>query len=341
MQDRDRFARAATTKRLLLATVVVLTTTALSIVATAFGAHSNRTASKPTIGLLLGETNLPYYTSMVCGAKDAAKKLGVNLNWQGPPTFDAVAEQSSLQSLLLKHPNGLVIVPDDPNVLNATLSQQVKSGVPLVTTDGSLSHPIGLANFRSNALTAGSEAADYLGKALHGVGTVQPLGVNATFLPNVQRVQGFTRELKKKYPKIKLLPVQYTNGNDPSVAARIISSVLLAHPDLNGIFASLEGAGTGSAQAVSAAGKAGKIKIVSFDADPGQVAALKRGTYSALVVQAPYLEGYDGVTMVVNALRHKLNMKKIKYQQYTPTVIATKSNLNKPTVKKLLYVTHC
>ena len=47
------------------------------------------------------------------------------------------------------------------------------------------------------------------------------------------------------------------------------------------------------------------MKIVGYDADPEQIADLKKGIVQALVAQQPYQEGVDGVQQAVNAINGK------------------------------------
>ena len=51
------------------------------------------------------------------------------------------------------------------------------------------------------------------------------------------------------------------------------------------------------------AGKAGKIKIVAFDAEPDEVTALKRGLIQALIVQKAYDMGVKAVQDAVAYLK--------------------------------------
>ena len=85
----------------------------------------------------------------------------------------------------------------------------------------------------------------------------------------------------------------------------------------------------------------GKVKIIAYDADPQQVRDLKAGVYDGLVVQSPYLEGYNSVKLVTQILRGEVDASKLEKVAYPPMVVATRDNLNSPEVKKALYVDAC
>ena len=133
------------------------------------------------------------------------------------------------------HPNGMVIAPDDPNALISTVQSVEKKGTLVATVDLSLAKHIEVANFRPNSLVLGAQAADQMGTALTGVGTVFPMGVTKSVVANQQRADGFLAELKAKYPKIKILPEVFP-GTDQSTAAREAAATLQAHPEITGIF---------------------------------------------------------------------------------------------------------
>jgi ribose transport system substrate-binding protein len=88
-------------------------------------------------------------------------------------------------------------------------------------------------------------------------------------------------------------------------------------------------------QAVTAAGKAGKVKLVEFDAGPPQVQALKAGTIDAVIAQYPYGIGQKAVQLAYRyATGHRAGIKK---HYGTGAAIVTKANVNSPKIKKYLY----
>jgi ribose transport system substrate-binding protein len=137
----------------------------------------------------------------------------------------------------------------------------------------------------------------------------------------------------KKYKNIKELPTQFT-GDSPAPAAQKINALYSANPSLAGVFATnvlvAEGVDTGLKQT----GAAGKVKIVGYDADPEQVADLKKGIVEALVAQQPYAEGVDAVQQAVNAINGKKAQSIL-----TNLAVLTKSNLTAD--KQYIYKSAC
>ena len=107
---------------------------------------------------------------------------------------------------------------------------------------------------------------------------------------------------------------------------------MTAHPDLAGIFAANESGAMGAAQALDAAGKGGAIKLVAFDASEEELAALRKGTIQALIVQNPFKMGYEGVKAAVDHLQGKPVVQRID----TGVTVVTLDNVDEPEIAKLL-----
>jgi ABC-type sugar transport system substrate-binding protein len=109
-------------------------------------------------------------------------------------------------------------------------------------------------------------AADDMGAALNGKGSV--IVLQGTSGNNVAqaRTDGFSQELKAKYPNIKIVASQTANF-DQATGQKVTAQLLQAHSDVTGLYAENDGMALGAIQAIKAAGKApGKdIKIVSID----------------------------------------------------------------------------
>ena len=82
-------------------------------------------------------------------------------------------------------------------------------------------------------------------------------------------------------------------------AVELTESLLSAHPDLNGIFASNASNPIGAARAVENAGLVGKVHIVGMDDLPEAVAFVCSGVIDALKAQRQWDMGYWAVKYMV------------------------------------------
>jgi ABC-type sugar transport system substrate-binding protein len=274
---------------------------------------------------------------MECGAEAEAKALGVNLTVTGPTDFSSSEQAPILNAVEVSKPDALIVAPTDSSALNPELTRISGEGVKLVFVDTTTSDPsIAVSHITSNNVEGGQIAADNLAAQIGDKGTVAVIDVNPGISTTDARIQGFDNEMKAKFPNITVLSTQYDNDSS-STAATQVAGDITAHPNLSGVFATNVLSAQGAATGVQHAGRAGKVKVATFDADPQQMAALKSNVIQLAVAQSPYLEGQDGVEQAVNALTGKPVTANIG----TPLTAITQANMNSAAVQKDVYQSSC
>jgi ribose transport system substrate-binding protein len=302
------------------------------------GGASTRAAAAPkaqfSITLVAGITTDAFYLTMKKGAAAEAKKLGVSFTYTGSPSaFSPPTQIPFLNATIAKRPSAILIAPTDVNGLVAPIQRAIKAGIPVETVDTHISKPLAFTNVSTDNPGGGALAAKALVAAIGGKGSVAIMSTTPGVSTVDERVAGFKAELRK-HKSVKYLGIQYCNDDTPT-AARLTSALLARHPDLSGVFAVNVKSGDGVTSAVTSAGKAGKVKLVEFDAGPPQVAALRKGTINALIAQYPYGIGQLGIQLAVKYLKgQKAGIKK---HYGTPSAVVTKANINTPRIKKFIY----
>jgi ribose transport system substrate-binding protein len=79
--------------------------------------------------------------------------------------------------------------------------------------------------------------------------------------------------------------------------------------------------------AVKAAGKAGKVKIVGFDEDQRTLRGISDGTIESTVVQQPYEFGYLSATNIIKTLNGDKSWIPADSKLIVPTQVISKSNV--------------
>ena len=288
------------------------------------------------ITYIQGLTGNPFYGTVACGGLEAAKRLGVTFDAQGPAQYQPALQMKVLDAVIASKPDGILFSADDPVALTPTLIQAKAMGIKILSIDGDVKDmDVAISNIQSNNAVGGAQAAEYLAKALGGKGEVMALMNSPAANVAQQRLQGFTETIAK-YPGLVYLGVQYSN-NQTAKAASIITATVAAHPNLAGVFTITTNNTEGAATGVREAQREGKIKIVGFDTSDPIVEGIRNGVIAADVVQYPYRIGQLGVEMMVAALEGR----PIERQVNTPFVIATPENIDTPEVKKFIYKTKC
>jgi ribose transport system substrate-binding protein len=300
-------------------------------------AGSGTSASGKSLELVVGTKSDDFYVTMECGAEAEAKALGVNLTVTGPADFSASEQAPILNAVAVSKPSALIVAPTDASALNPELSRIAGEGVKLVfvdttTTDAS----VAASRITSNNVAGGALAADSLGQQIAGKGTVAVIDVNPGISTTDDRIKGFDQEMKAKYPGVTVLSTQYDNDSSATAASQV-SSDIAAHPNLSGVFATNVLSAEGAATGVQHAGRAGKVKVATFDADPQQMQALQSNVIQLAVAQSPYLEGQDGVEQAVDALEGK----PVTVNIGTPLVAITRQNMTSASVQKDVYKSSC
>jgi ribose transport system substrate-binding protein len=274
---------------------------------------------------------------LLCGMKQGAKQLGVDLAIQGPSKFDAAAQTSVINAVAASKPDAIVIHPADPKAVVAPLRLAATAGTKVVTVDT----PLTGGDFVTGALASDNEgggvaAGKAMVAAVGGKGKVVTVSLIAG-LPGLSsgpgRQHGFETVMKAT-PGIDFLGVQYTN-NDVTKAAQVVSALLARYPDLAGIYLPAPVDSAGVFNALKAAGKLGTVKVVAFDPREDLVKEMKAGNISALIAQDIRKEGELGVQYAVDALKGQTVPKATTV---LPVHTITSDQVDDPAEQKYFYV---
>lgn len=321
-------------RTLVTALLAVAALAALAIAALSASAA----AAKPKVIFVAGQVGIPFYTSVQCGAQDAAKQYGIDLKWTGSTDWDIAKEMPFINAAIQLKPKAIIFSPTDSTALVPVTNQMWKKGIVPITVDAPLAKPVDAANFQSNHYAGGVAAAKAMTKLTGGKGTYLDVDLKPG-LPDIgARTRGFVNTMKARGANV--LPIAYP-GTDSSKAAAMVSAAIRAHSDLTGVYVTHSAAAQGASAAIKQAGKQGKIKLIAFDADPQQIADLKRGVYDALVVQEPYQMGWQSVKLAGQMARGQVKRGQVKEEHLLPFFVVTRSNVNNAKVKQYFYKASC
>ncbi|MFF7633401.1 ABC transporter substrate-binding protein [Kitasatospora sp. NPDC008050] len=319
----------------------ILAVGAVTLLALAAGCGSSGgsggSAGAKNITFVAGNTGDPFYITMKCGAQAEAGKLGEKFTATGSAQWSVPEQVSTVTSVTANRPAGVLISPVDPNSLQGPIRTLQNNGAKVAIVDTTLTDgSIGVTRISSNNLQGGQKAADTMAQLVNGTGEVVVLTPDLTTTTTNARIQGFKQELSSKYPGLKIDDVRQV-GDTAQGAASAVGDELSAHPNLVGIFTANSQTGEGVGTGLKNAGKQGGVKVVSFDAGPQQVAALKSGAVDALISQDPYGIGQQAVDQLVDALTKKPVNPSIQ----TDLASITRDNVGDPAVARFLYKSDC
>ena len=268
------------------------------------GSSSSGKAYKMTF--IQGVAGDGFYVTMGCGIQAEAKKLGnVTVNIQGPSQFDPTLQNPIIESVTAAKPNAILIAPDDVSASRPPIAQAMAAGIKVVLVDTTLADPSGtVSQISSDNTTGGADAFAAIKQLVPGGGQVLVVNTKPGISTTDERQAGFAAAAKAD-PKFTYVGTQF-DQDTASLAAQVTLAALQKNPGIVGIFAANLFSAEGAATGVRQAGKSGKVKVATFDAEPQQIQFLKANTIQLAVAQDPYAEGQDAVQQALNAANGKV-----------------------------------
>jgi ribose transport system substrate-binding protein len=278
----------------------------------AFSSACNRAApgtERTKVALVLKTLNHPFFVDMRRGAQEAADRLGVQLDVQAAEReIDVEKQMQIVENMIQTGIGALAITPSGSREIISALVKARDAKVPIIIVDTRLDEKAA-ADAQVHAETfvgsdnyeGGKLAGAYLVKATNGkarVGILEGIPGHET---GDSRLRGF-REALSQAPGITIAASQPANW-ERDQGFNVFQNMLQAHPDINAVFAASDLMALGAIEAIAAAGKTGKIRVIGFDALDDAKKAIAAGTMDASVAQFPSEMGKLAVESAVKAMR--------------------------------------
>lgn len=253
--------------------------------------------------MIVSTLNNPFFISLKDGAEYEAKKLGYNLVVQNANN-DNQTELNMAQTDIQKKPAVLILDPVDSNAIVSAINNANNANISVLAFDrkpvgGKIDSFIGF-----DAILAGKQAADALGKALNGKGKIAEIqGIMGTNVAQ-DRSKGFEDEMKAKYPNVQIVATQPADF-DRSKALNVMTNVLQAHPDINGVYAANDEMAMGVLAALKAAKLTDKVTLVGNDGIDDALNAINKGEMAATNAESPFYEGMKVAEIAGNIIDGK------------------------------------
>ncbi|MGA5344810.1 substrate-binding domain-containing protein [Streptomyces griseoincarnatus] len=301
-------------------TYVIAAVVAVAVVgATSLLHNGSSAAAKPKIGLSLSTLNNPFFVQIRDGAEEEARKLGVDLTVTDAQN-DASQQANQLQNFTSGSLSAVVVNPVDSDAAGPSVRGANKADIPVVAVDRGVNKADTSALVASDNVEGGALGAKALAEKLGGKGTIVILQGQAGTSASRERGAGFAEGLKD-YPGIKVVAKQPADF-DRTKGLDVMTNLLQAHPDIDGVFAENDEMALGAIKALGP--KAGKsVQVVGFDGTPDGLKAVEAGTLYASVAQQPSELGRIAVR---NALR-AADGEKVEKMVKVPVKVVTQENV--------------
>jgi len=262
--------------------------------------------SPKTIYVLVKVLGNQYWSVVEAGAKKAGEDLGCNVVIVGTAAESDVERQVALlQDAVSAQADGIVIAPLDRKAMAAPISEQFKSGIPMILIDSSVDTEDYSAAYLTDNIDAGKQAAEALIAKLKEANTPEDVeGVIAITIGSagsqaiIDRNEGFKEYWDANAPAtwIVLWDEVKVNDGDAAKALAFGQDFITAYPNLIALFAPNNGSTVGFVKALEESGRT-DIAMVGFDFSAEMEAIVRNPDFNvATMLQRQYFMGYDGVT---------------------------------------------
>lgn len=307
----------------------------------AFGGGDSASGGGPNavagtkIDVITKATDSEFWQSMLAGSKKAGSDFGVKLGLFGPTSETDIDGQVKLvENSISRGAKAIVLASNSSTALNSVVQRARAQGIKVITVDNAITTQtegfIGTDNIK-----AGQQAGERMCKLITAKGTADGKIVHESSVSGqqvlVDRLTGFKEGLAKDCPDADIVQT-LVNDNDLNKAVSQVGDVLSSKPDVVGVFADNNISGTGTARAIKEKKAGTRVTAVAFDSDPAEVAAVRSGTLSAIVVQNPFFFGYQGVAEAAMAVRGSTPPVNLD----PGAVVIGKSKVDKPQYAQLL-----
>ena len=252
-----------------------------------------------------GQADDPFWSVVKNGVDEAARDMGVTVEYRAPDTFDMVAMARLIDAAVASRPDGLVVSIPDAEALGTSIKAAIAAGIPVVS------------------MNAGSDVGKTLGVAVHvgqtefeaGLGGGQKMraaGVTKALCVSQDvgnivldlRCEGFAQGLGGT---VEVLGVSM----DPAEVRKQVLAVLAKNADIGGVLTlgptSAEPV-LGALESIGAIGGTwgNMIQFGTFDLSPNILTAVKEGKMMFAIDQQQFMQGYLPVVILMLQSKYAL-----------------------------------
>lgn len=244
---------------------------------------------KPVVGLIMKSLANEFFQNMLEGAEAHAERRGDYelraVGMQNETDFES--QINAVENFITQGVDAIVVAPADSKAMVRPLKRAMEAGIVVVNFDVALDEGakaqqgVELAFVGPDNRGGAKLAGDALGQALGEGGKVVIIEGNPGADNANQRRLGFEDSVAEY--KLELLDSRTAHW-ETEEANQVLSTMLTANPDIQGVMAANDSMAIGVIKALESAGRT-DIKVVGFDAIPAVLPMVEDGRLLATVDQ--------------------------------------------------------
>lgn len=310
-------------RKILVALAVMIMGTTL---AWASSHESYPRPSKPaksyTIGVLVPQLTNPHFLAQAYGYQDEGEKLGARVIVHDAGGYQYVDKQiAQMEDLVASKVDAIVLVAVSGPGTVPVVDRAVGAGIPVVNVNVMTNNDKVAIRIRSDDAVVGQTMGEFVARNLKKGNVVMQSAVAGASAFEL-RAKAFREYVTRNAPEIKILGERHSL-NTPDQGLKNMEDFLQTFPQIDAVYNSADFVAIGAAQALKAAGKAGKIMVVTADFQPDTERLVREGVVTQAVAQQPVTMGRWAIRAAINILEKREVPKLL----YTPILSVTKDNI--------------
>jgi ribose transport system substrate-binding protein len=299
----------------------------LLAVCAAFNPENGLSAAsdKPLKLAILANSASDFWTYVRAGAEKATQEVpNVSVEVRLVPDGTPSEQTRIFDDLLVKGTDGIAISPLDSANQAAMIDRGTQKAM-ISTTDSDAATSKRAFYVGTSNVDAGRQAGELIKKAIPDGGKIMIFVGKRDAQNAKERIQGLEEVLKGT--NVSVIDVR-TDDTDRVRASQNVADTLVKYPDIACLVGIWSYNGPAIVNSVKTSGKAGKVKVVTFDEEDDTLQGIKDGIVDATVVQNPYEFGHQSTLLLAKKLRGEEVQIPENKQVIVPTRAIDKSNVD-------------
>ncbi|QRR02107.1 sugar ABC transporter substrate-binding protein [Dyadobacter sandarakinus] len=274
--------------------------------------------------LVIGATMLSMQNEFVVSVADEmeakAKAAGIELIVVDAER-SALKQVEQVESFIAQGVDAIIVNPCEVEASSPAVQAALNAKIPVINVNSETTvKPTSFVG--SDDVESARIAMRYLAEKLGGKGNVLMMHGFMGQAAQIKRDKG-AREILKANPGLKLLAEQSGEWDRAKAMSLTENWIQSYGSQIHAIFAQNDEMGMGAVKALEAAGLKDKVIVVSVDAIPDALQAVKKGTLNATVFQNAREQGNKAIETAVAAIQKKPFEKEV----LIPFQLVTKENV--------------
>ena len=303
---------------------------ALLTLASVLAACNRQRGGRPRVALVLKTFNSPFFLDMRGGAEAAATRAGIDLIMQAAEReIDVERQMQIIENLIETRVAVLCICPSGSKEIVPAVGKANRAGIPVIIVDDQIDESAAAEQgvwfdtyIGSDNVEGGRIAGQYLVDASGRSARLALLEGIPGHQTGDARLRGF-RDAIRSAPGVAVVASQTANW-ERDQGFTVFRNMLQAHPEIDALFACNDVMALGAVEAIQAAGRTGRIRVIGFDAVDDARKAIAAGTMEASVAQYPEAMGRIAIESAVKLIRGE----PVPRDQRTRVGLVTRANVD-------------